>query len=278
MTGIVQTSSEPYVSGRTPHVPIAMLLGALLIVGVALRFLNTEPATSTSTQPLSGARVDGPVIGEAPAAALQLPDEPGAWLHAAADRPGAVLAGTVDGDPVPLGPPAFPADAAVALTVALPTSEETVVNVSTSRLKTDGTLAGAADLELAVAPAADGRATVETGVDALLGESAPGIFRVQVAWDGSVIATQDVALGMDQPSAVAIFDEPRQVVFLAGEYTGAQFRADGTVADQKPSRLDANSGAPGAAYARFSGTPHVLIAKGLWAGFWMPLGEGVELR
>jgi hypothetical protein len=276
MTGIAQTSSEPYVSGRTPHLPFAVLLGALLIVGVALRVLNAEPAASTG--PLSGARVDGPVVGDAPAVSLQLPDEPAAWLHAATERPGEVLAGSADRDPVPLGPPAFGVDTAVALTVSLPTAEETVVMVSTSRMKPDGALAKAADMELAVVPGADGRATIETGVDALLGKRAPGIFRVQVTWDGSVIATQDVALGMDQPSAVAIFDEPRQVVFLAGEYTGAQFRADGKVTEEKPFVLGANSGAPGAAYARFSGTPHVLISKGVWAGFWIPLGVGVELR
>jgi hypothetical protein len=277
MTGIAQTSSEPYISGRTPHLPFTVLLGAVLIVGVAIRFLNAEPATTTSA-PLSGARVDGPVVGEAPVVPLQLPAEPHAWLHAAGERPAQLLAGSADGDPLPLGPPAFPAETTVALTVSLPTAEETAIVVSTSRLAADGTLAGGAELELAVAPGADGRATIETGVDALLGERAPGIFRVQVAWDGSVIATQDVTLSMEQPSSVAIFDEPRQVVFLAGEYTGVQFGADGTVSDQKPSRLDANSGAPGAAYARFSGTPHVLIAKGLWAGYWMPLGEGVELR
>lgn len=276
MTGIAQTSSEPYVSGRTPHLPFAVLLGALLILGVTLRFLNAEP--SATSEPLSGARVDGPVVGEAPAVLLQLPDEPGAWLHAATEPPGEVLAGSADGDPVPLGPAAFQADTTVALTVALPTTEETAIVVSTSRLKADGSLARAAELELPVVPGADGRATIETGVDALLGERAPGIFRVQVAWDGTLIATQDVTLGMEQPSAVAIFDEPRQVVFLAGEYTGVKFGRDGGVSDQKPSRLDANSGAPGVAYARFSGSPHVLIAKGLWAGYWIPLGEGVELR
>lgn len=275
MTGIAQTSSEPYVSGRTPHLPFAVLLGALLILGVTVRFLNAEPAATG--EPLSGARVDGPVVGDAPAVPL-LPDEPHAWLHAVGERPAEVLAGSADGDPVPLGPPAFPAETTVALTVSLPTSEETAVLVSTSRLKVDGSLARAAELELGVTPGADGRATIETGVDALLGERAPGIFRVQVAWDGTVIATQDVTLGMEQPSAVAIFDEPRQVVFLAGEYTGVTFGRDGGVSDEKPSRLDANSGAPGVAYARFSGTPHVLIAKGLWAGYWIPLGEGVELR
>ncbi|HEX6127526.1 MAG TPA: hypothetical protein VF071_00740 [Candidatus Limnocylindria bacterium] len=263
-------------SGRTPHLPFAVLLGALLIVGVTLRVLNAEPAATN--EPLSGARVEGPVVGEAPAVPLQLPDEPGAWLHAVTERPGEVLAGSADGDPVPLGPPAFPAETTVALTVALPTAEETAVVVSTARLKANGNLAGAADIELAVAPGADGRATIQTGVDALLGERAPGIFRVQVAWDGTVIATQDVALGMDQPSAVAIFDEPRQVVFLAGEYTGVRFNAGGAIIEEHSFRLGADSGAPGAAYARFQGTPHVLIAKGLWAGFWMPLGEGIELR
>jgi hypothetical protein len=106
------------------------------------------------------------------------------------------------------------ADTTVALTVALPTTEETAIVVSTSFLKADGSLVRAAELELPVVPGADGRATIETGVDALLGERAPGTFRVRVAWDGTVIATQDVTLGMEQPSAVAIFNEPRQVVEL----------------------------------------------------------------
>ena len=87
-----------------------------------------------------------------------------------------------------------------------------------------------------------------------------------------------MALGLAQPSVVAIFTEPRQVVFAAGEYIGVQFDAAGTVASRQVSSLGAGSGAPAAAYARFSGSPHVLIAAGVWAGYWMPLGEGVELR
>jgi hypothetical protein len=90
MTGIAQTSSEPYVSGRTPHLPFAVLHGALLILGVTLRFLNAEPAATSKR--LSGARVDGPVVGQAPAVPLQLPEEPAAWLHAATEPPGEVLA------------------------------------------------------------------------------------------------------------------------------------------------------------------------------------------
>jgi len=276
MTGIAQTRPEPFVSGRTPHLSAAMLLGAALIVGLAFRFVSAEdPAPSTGL--LSGAPVDGVVIGE-PAARPALPEEPAAWLHVASADHTAVLAGTAAGDPVPLRPSAYPPGSSIALTAWLPTTDEVTVQVASSRLEADGQVTSAVRLEMPLAPADDGRATVETTVESLLAERAPGIYRVVVRWDGAVIGRQDVALGMVQPSGVAIFAEPRQVVFLAGEYTGVQFDAAGEVINEKAFALGANSGAPGAAYARFGGSPHVLIAEGVWAGFWMPLGEGVELR
>jgi hypothetical protein len=273
MTGFAQTHQEPYVSGRTPHLSAAVLLGAALIVGLAFRFVNGEEPASTGL--LSGAPVDGVVIGAAARPAL--PDEPAAWLHLASGAP-TIRAGTAASDPVPLRPSAYPPKSAVALTVWLPTTDEAAVQVASARLEADGGLASAVRLELGLTPGDDGRATVETSVADLLGERAPGIYRVVVRWDGAVIGSQDVALGMSQPSGVAIFTEPRQVVFLAGEYTGVQFDAAGEVNGKNSFALGANSGAPGAAYARFGGSPYVLIADGVWAGFWMPLGEGVELR
>ena len=64
------------------------------------------------------------------------------------------------------------------------------------------------------APGDDGRATVETSVADLLGERAPGIYRIVVRWDGAVIGSQDVALGMSQPSGVAVFTEPLSTTVL----------------------------------------------------------------
>jgi hypothetical protein len=275
MTGFAQTRPEPYVSGRTPHLSAAMLLGAALILGMAFRFVNAdEPASSAGL--LSGAPVDGVVIGSPAAPAL--PQEPMAWLHVATAEDTTVLAGTAAGDPAPMRPAAYPPGASVGLTVALPSTAETTVQVASARLEADAALSDATRLELPLAPAENGRATLETSVDALLAEREPGIYRVTIRWDGAVIGRQDVAPGMAQPSGVAIFAEPRQVVFAAGEHTGVQFDTEGQVAGRQTSSLGASSGAPGGAYARFNGSPHVLITAGVWAGYWMPLGEGVELR
>jgi hypothetical protein len=276
MTSLAQTRPETYVSGRTPHLSATMLFGGALILGLALRFVTAGEA-ATSNGLLSGAPVDGVVIG-APAAAPALPDEPAAWLHVASGGHTTLLAGTAAGDPAPLRPSAYPLGSSIGLTVHLPTTAETTVQVATARLEAEGQLAAASRLELPVTPAEDGRATLDTTVDTLLAERAPGIYRVTVRWEGAVIGRQDVALGMAQPSGVAIFDEPRQVIFTAGEHTGVQFDAQGQVAGRQPSSLGASSGAPAVAYARFNGSPHALITAGVWAGYWMPLGEGVELR
>ena len=276
MTGFAQTRSEPYVSGRTPHLSAAMLLGAALILALALRFVSAD-APASSAGLLSGAPVDGVVVG-APAAVPVLPDQPTAWLHIASGEHATLLAGTVAGDPAPLRPSAYPPGSSVGISVSLPTTAEATVQVASARLEDDGSLATTTRLEFPLAPGDDGRATVEATVDALLADRAPGIYRVTLRWDGAVIGRQDVALGMAQPSGVAIFTEPRQVVFPAGEHTGVRFDAAGQVASRQTSSLDATSGAPAAAYARFNGSPHALITAGVWAGYWMPLGEGFELR
>lgn len=264
MTTITGPSPQPVFSTRTPYLPFVVLIGAVAVIAVVFRLLNS-PAPAPS-YPLSGAPIeaDGP--------------PPPPITRAASGSLSVLMPAGVDGVPLDLGPAAFPPEASVILSATLPTTERTTVTIRLARLGSDGTLTQAQPVALSVVPDRQGAARVSTTVSALTEELGPGIYRVGMTWEGDQIGGMDVGLGLLEPSGVAIFDEPRLVEFAAGAFTGRQFDAAGRVSGEKPYTLGRPSGAPAVAYARYDGVPHLLISEGVWAGFWVPMTEGVTLN
>ena len=266
MTTIAGPQHEPILSTKAPYAPIVMLIGGVLVLGVVIRLLNASPAAPDN--PLSGAPVgDGParVIVTQPAAG-------------SATGSLSLVVGTASGEPIEVGPAAFPPGSAMALSVLLPNSEPTTISVTLTRLSDDGTLQSAEPISIPVTPDSDGMARVSTSVEALTTELGAGIYRLGLFWEGERIGGTDVALGQSQPSSIAIFSEPRVVSFAAGKHVGIRVNAAGETKNRKPYTLTKSSGAPAGAYAQFSGTPHVLVTEGLWAGYWIPLSDTVTLN
>ena len=244
-----------------------MLIGGVLVLGVIIRLLNTEPAVPV--YPMSGAPVgDGqaPVVVTQPAARV------------ATGSLSLLMPVDQSGEPMQVGPAAFPAGAAVVLSVVLPTNEPSAITVSLARLADDGSLQRAEPIAIDVLPDSDGMARVSTTVATLTSELGAGIYRVGLQWDGERIGGTDVALGLQQPSSVAIFSQPRRVSFAAGKYVGQRMDAKGQPVDTKPYTLGSASSAPAAAYAQFGGVPHALITAGIWAGYWIPLSDSATLQ
>jgi hypothetical protein len=269
MTGIAQTPSEPYISGRTPHLFIVTLVGAALILTTVVRFLGADPVRE---HPLSGAPVDGAVEPT-----LMLPAEATASVQTgvATSR---VLAGVDDSEPAMVGPLPVPRDGSVTLRLSLPTAEATVIGVTASRMRLNGALRDGELQTYTVTPGADGAALLDAPVRELIGDAGGGIYRVAVTWDGVVLAEEYLALAAEQPAGVALFEEPRRVRVLAGRHTAVRFDDAGATTAEKTRRTRERTTVLAIAYARFDGVPHVLIADGRWARFWMPLGDGVRLR
>lgn len=266
MTTIAGPHHEPVLSTKAPYAPIVMLIGGALVLGVFIRLLNSAPAAPD--YPLSGAPVgDGStrVVVTQPAAGI-------------ATGSLSLVVGTASGEPLQVGPAAFPPGSAVVVSVVLPGNEATSITVTLARLSDDGSLQSAEPISIPVTPDSDGMARVSTSVEALTEELGSGIYRLGLFWEGERIGGTDVALGQSQPSSVAIFAEPRVVSFAAGKHVGIRVNAAGGTRDRKPYTLTKSSGAPAGAYAQFSGVPHVLITQGLWAGYWIPLSDTVTLN
>jgi hypothetical protein len=267
MTGMARSKRDFVLSTRAPYAPMVMLIGALAVIAVVIRLLNTSSAPASSAPPLSGA----PVGGDAPVVT-----QPGA--NTASGSLSLLLPINEAGDTLAVGPAAFPPGASIALSVTLPTDQPTSVDIGLARMGDDGTLEAAQPVAIDVSPDSDGMARVSTTVKALTQELGAGIYRVSLTWQGDRIGGTDVALGQAEPSNVAIFDEPRTVTFEAGNYVGVQVNAKGKVTDRQPHDLGKSSSAPAAAYGMLSGTPHLFITAGLWAGHWIPLTNGVALQ
>jgi hypothetical protein len=256
-----------FVSTRAPYVPLVVLLGGALVVAMVIRLLNSGPSPGETNNPLSGEPVgasDAPVV---------VVNEP-----AGAPTGTLSLSVPVGGTDLDVGPGAFPPDGSVVVSVVLPTSDATTVEIRLRRMQDDGSLQAATPITLDVQPDDAGSASATTTVQALTDELGPGIYRVVLRWDGTRIGGADVALGLYQPTNVAIFNDPRQVSFAAGRYVAVQVNARGKQTDAKAYRLPDPSGAPATAYALLNGEPHLFIAKGVWAGYWMPIGDGVTLQ
>jgi spore germination protein YaaH len=73
------------------------------------------------------------------------------------------------------------------------------------------------------------------------------------------------------------FTPARSVSFAAGPHTGHQYNAAGQVTATKTYTLAAASGASASGEATINGAHHVLIANGVWAGYWMPTSSRVVL-
>jgi glucose/arabinose dehydrogenase len=75
------------------------------------------------------------------------------------------------------------------------------------------------------------------------------------------------------------FTRLRLVSFSAGTHTGYKFNAAGAVIGHKTVTLARSSSAHGSAQALIgSTTSYLLIADGVWAGYWVPISSGMGLR
>ncbi len=75
----------------------------------------------------------------------------------------------------------------------------------------------------------------------------------------------------------ATFNPMRSLSFASGAHTGFQYNGAGQVTATKSSSLAAASGASASGQATINGVHHVLIANGIWAGFWMPTSSRLVL-
>ncbi|MGH2463344.1 MAG: glycosyl hydrolase family 18 protein [Candidatus Limnocylindria bacterium] len=73
------------------------------------------------------------------------------------------------------------------------------------------------------------------------------------------------------------FSPWRGVSFAAGSHTGYQFSSAGGVSASKIYTLGSASGASASARAVINGRAYVLIANGVWAGYWVPESASVVL-
>ncbi|HEU5456849.1 MAG TPA: glycosyl hydrolase family 18 protein, partial [Nocardioides sp.] len=73
------------------------------------------------------------------------------------------------------------------------------------------------------------------------------------------------------------FSPVRPVSFASGAHTGFQYNAAGQVTATKTYSLVSASGASASGEATINGAHHVLIANGVWAGFWLPTSSRVVL-
>lgn len=268
MTTMARPKRDFVLSTRAPYAPIVMLIGALVVIGVVIRLLNTSPPPA-ATPPLSGVPVGN---GEAPVVVTQPP------AQAARGSLSLLMPVQNADEPMAVGPGAFPAGSAVVLSVVLPTDQPTSISIGLARMKADGTMQPATPLSVDVQPDENGAATVNADAATLTEELGAGVYHVTFAWDDQQLADMDVALGQSQPANVAIFSESRHVLFAAGSYTGVQLDASGAVTAEKPYRLDDDSGAPAAAFGMVNGQAHLYITKGVWAGYWVAMTEGVTLE
>jgi hypothetical protein len=266
MTSMARPKRDFVLSTRAPYAPVVMLIGAAVVIGVVIRLLNTSPVAD---HPLSGAPVgtgNGPVVVTDPA------------TKTASGSLSLLLPVGAAGESMAVGPSAFPAGAQVGLSVHLPTDQATAVQIGLAQLEADGTLKAAGPISVDVEPDVNGTASVRTSVAALTEELGPGLYRIDLRWEGESIGVTDVALGQLQPGNIAIFDEPRLVSFAAATYTGVQVDGNGAVTAEKPYELGKASGASAVAFAVLNGTPHLLISNGVWAGYWMPVGDGMTIQ
>lgn len=268
MTSMARSKRDFVLSTRAPYVPIVMLIGAVAVIAVVIRLLNASDPAAPSP-PLSGV----PVGNSQPPVVITQPA-----TETARGSLSLLMPVNVGGEPLPMGPAAFPAGSSVALSVLLPTDQPTSIEIALASLQRDGTLQEAAPVSVDVVPDESGAATVSTGVDQLTAELGAGVYRVELRWDGDRIGGADVALGMAQPSNVAIFDEPRGVSFAEGRHVGVRVDASGAVSEEKPVGLPKSSSAPASAYGLLNGRPHVYITAGVWDGYWLQLGDGVALN
>jgi hypothetical protein len=74
------------------------------------------------------------------------------------------------------------------------------------------------------------------------------------------------------------FTPAKVVDFAAGSHTGYRFSASGAVTASKAVWLSRVSAAAASARAVINGRPHVLVANGTWAGYWLPESSRVVLR
>jgi hypothetical protein len=66
------------------------------------------------------------------------------------------------------------------------------------------------------------------------------------------------------------FSPTRTLTFAAGTYTGYQFDVSGRVTASKAATLSRGSGAATSARAIINGRRFLLVANGIWAGYWVP--------
>jgi spore germination protein YaaH len=74
------------------------------------------------------------------------------------------------------------------------------------------------------------------------------------------------------------FSPTRTVSFAAGAHTGFRFTSTGSVAGSKAATLGKASSAQASARAVINGRPYLLIANGIWAGYWVAESTRVILR
>jgi hypothetical protein len=74
------------------------------------------------------------------------------------------------------------------------------------------------------------------------------------------------------------FSPSNVVDFAAGSHTGYRFSASGAVTASRAAWLSRASSAAASARAVINGRPHVLVANGTWAGYWLPESSRVVLR
>jgi glucose/arabinose dehydrogenase len=105
---------------------------------------------------------------------------------------------------------------------------------------------------------------------AIAGQSGAWLYIVNGIWAGYYVR--------ESHRTYPPFTRFRLVSFSSGSHTGYRFDAAGRVISRKTSALSRSSSASASAQALIGTTSYLLIANGIWAGYWVPASSTVFLR
>lgn len=104
-----------------------------------------------------------------------------------------------------------------------------------------------------------------------------GTYRLEVFRGDERLAIGAFQIGAAAPQQIVVFAEPRTVSLAGGTHTGVRFNDAGEVTAELARALERGSSAHARARAVFGSQPYLLIHDGIWAGYWLPVSDSVQL-
>jgi glucose/arabinose dehydrogenase len=163
--------------------------------------------------------------------------------------------------------PAAPSSAAIAQTRYRPSHAVHFAAGSYTGYRFDSTGGVTAHKTASLARASSASTSLRT---AIAGQSGAWLYIVNGIWAGYYVH--------ESHRVYPPFTRLRLVSFGAGIHTGYRYDAAGHVSASKSYTLSRSSSASASTQALFGGGQRLLIANGIWAGYWVPVSSTVFLR